>query len=123
MKERKLTCIICPRGCQITVNFDGEGKIKDISGNACKRGASYAEAEITHPVRTVTSTVRCEGGGIVSVKTSRAVPKEKIFEVMEKINAHRAKEGVKIGDIIIENILGLSVDIVATSSDTKCISR
>ena len=116
MKTRKLTCIVCPRGCQLVVTFDESGKISSIEGNACKRGITYAENECTHPVRTVTSTVKCESGRIISFKTAGTVPKEKVFEVMREINTVRAADEAKIGDVIIENVLGLGVDVVATSN-------
>ena len=116
MENRILTCIVCPRGCQLTVKFDESGKIEKIDGNACKRGAVYAEDECTHPMRTVTSTVRCEGGAIISVKTSGTVPKEKIFEVMREINLARAADNVKIGEVVIKNICSLGVDLIATSN-------
>ncbi len=116
MKERKLTCIVCPKGCEITVKFDKEGKIDGIEGNACKRGEVYAESECTAPVRTVTSTVRCLDGGLVSVKTSVPVPKEKIFEVMGEVNSARAENDVKIGDTVIKNVANTGSDIIATSS-------
>ncbi|MBO7304887.1 MAG: DUF1667 domain-containing protein [Clostridia bacterium] len=116
MKTRNLTCIVCPRGCQLVVSFDEAGKISEITGNACKRGVTYAENECTHPVRTVTSTVKCLGGRIFSVKTSGTVPKEKVFEVMGVINSTRADNNAKIGDVVIENVLGLGVDVVATSN-------
>ncbi len=116
MKKRNLICIVCPRGCALEVTFDADGKISNISGNACKRGVAYAENECTHPVRTVTSTVRCEDGSIVSVKTTAPVPKEAMLDVMREINRTRASSDVKIGDVIIKNILGLESDIVATSN-------
>ena len=119
MKERNLTCIVCPRGCQLTVKFDGEGKISEISGNACKRGVTYAENECTHPVRVVTSTVKCSDGGIVAVKTSAPVPKEMVFEVMRKINLVRCSPDVKIGDEIISAVCSLGVSVVATSNKNK----
>ena len=116
MSERLLTCIVCPRGCQLTVGFDADGKIASITGNACKRGITYAENECTHPMRTVTSTVKCENGGIIAVKTSDVVPKESVFCVMKEINTTLAKSGARIGDVIISNVCGLGVDIVATSN-------
>ena len=30
MKERELTCIVCPLGCQMTVTMDDEGKVVSI---------------------------------------------------------------------------------------------
>ena len=73
MTKREMTCIICPMGCPVTVEMRGE-EIASIRGNTCKRGAAYAEAEVRHPERTVTSTMRCENGGILSVKTDRPMP-------------------------------------------------
>ncbi len=116
MENRILTCIVCPRGCQITVKFDTEGKIEKIDGNLCKRGAVYAENECTHPTRTVTSTVKCKSGAIISVKTSDAVPKEKIFDVMREINLVRASDSAKIGEVIIRDVCSLGVDVIATSN-------
>ena len=113
--ERVLTCIVCPRGCRLTVELDG-GKVVSVSGNACKRGVTYAENECTHPVRTVTSTVKCEDGGIVAVKTETTVPKERVFDVMTEINRTRAENNVKIGDVIIDDVCGLGVRVVATSN-------
>ena len=115
MENRTLTCIVCPRGCQLSIEFS-EGKIKSINGNLCKRGAVYAENECTNPKRTVTSTVRCEGGAIISVKTADAVPKEKIFDVMREINRVRASDTAKIGDVIIKDVCSLGVDVIATSN-------
>lgn len=114
--ERNLTCIVCPRGCALTVSFDGDGKISNISGNACKRGVVYAEDECTNPRRTVTSTVRLASGGVVAVKTSGTVPKDSVFAVMAEINRATAPLGTKIGDVIIENVLSTGVDVVATAN-------
>ena len=116
MKERRLTCIVCPKGCELVVQFNDDGAIDNISGYTCPRGKDYAYAECTAPVRTVTTTVRCEDGEVVSVKTSAPVPKEKIFEVMAAINAVNADNSVKIGDVIIADVCGTGADIVATSN-------
>ena len=113
--ERILTCIVCPRGCQLTATIE-DGKVKSVTGNACKRGVTYAENECTNPVRTVTSTVRCEDGSMIAVKTESTVPKRLVFEVMKEINRTRVKNDVEIGDVVIENVCGLGVNVVATSN-------
>lgn len=41
---RVLTCIRCPRGCQVTVELADDGSVEDVSGNSCKRGEAYARA-------------------------------------------------------------------------------
>ncbi len=116
IKERKLTCIVCPKGCELTVEFDEQGTIKNISGYTCPRGKDYAYAECTAPVRTVTTTVRCEDGEVVAVKTAAPVPKGKIFEVMAAVNAVVAPNGIRLGDVVIEDVCGTGVNVVATSN-------
>ena len=115
MNERILTCIVCPRGCALTITLDG-GKIEKIEGNACPRGIDYATAECTAPRRTVTTTVRCKSGRVLPVKTDKTVPKEKMFEVMAEINSAVAEDDAKIGDIIIANVCGTDANVVATAN-------
>ena len=113
MGKINLTCIECPVGCEITVTVtDGN---MEVSGNACPRGKLYATNEVTCPKRVVTSTVRCDNGEVVSVKTSAPVLKSEMFEVMKKINKTVAKLPVKIGDVIIENISS-GVNLIATDN-------
>ena len=115
IKIRELTCIVCPRGCQLKVELEGN-KVVGVSGNICKRGVTYAETECTSPTRTVTTTVRCASGKVVSVKTSAPVPKSKVFDVMKEINRTLAPDGIKIGDVIIKGVAGTDSDVVATSN-------
>lgn len=119
MKERNLTCIVCPRGCALRVTLDDSGKPQDIEGNACKRGKTYAVDECTHPRRTVTTTVRREGGMLLPVKTSGTVPKELVFEIIKEINAYTAPKDASLGDVLIENVLGTGVNVVVTGSVSK----
>ncbi len=100
----------------MTATLTDEGEVSELVGNACPRGRAYAESECTHPVRVVTSTVRCEDGSVISVKTSCAVPKEKMFAVMKEINGTLAKCGTKIGDVIIKGVSDTEADVVATSN-------
>ena len=116
MKTRELTCIVCPRGCGLEVELSDSGEFISVSGNLCPRGKTYAINECTNPMRTVTSTVRCEDGAVVAVKTSDNIPKSRVFDVMKEINRKVAPASVSVGDVIIENVLGLGVDIVATAN-------
>lgn len=113
--KRNLTCIICPVGCSLTADIE-DGRVISITGNSCPRGAKYAETECTNPVRTLTTTVLCENGLPVSVKTNRPIPKNKIFECMKIINSKTIPLPVASGDVIIENIAGCNSDIVATQN-------
>lgn len=112
--ERILTCIVCPRGCTLKVELGDTGEVLNVSGNSCKRGVIYAEAECTHPRRTVTSTVKCADGAVVACKTSDTVPKERVFDVMRAINSIRPDGDIDVGTVLIENILDLGVNLVAT---------
>lgn len=116
MAKRELTCIVCPRGCALVCELDENGGVVGVSGNLCPRGKTYAINECTNPQRVVTSTVRCADGAVVSCKTSTTIPKGMMFDVMKAINTTVAKASVKIGDVIIENVLGTGADVVATSN-------
>ena len=114
--KRELTCIACPLGCALTVNLDGKTVIS-VEGNTCKRGKEYAINECTAPVRTVTTTIKCENGELLSVKTSKPIPKENVFDAMKIINGTVAKLPVNVGDIIIKDLYGSNV--VATMGKKK----
>jgi CxxC motif-containing protein len=117
MEKRELTCIGCPMGCQITVELDN-GEVLSVTGNTCAIGDKYARNEVTHPERTVTSTVVVDGGKAhrVSVKTAGNIPKDKIFECMNAINAVRVNAPVRIGDVVLSDVAGTGVNVVATKN-------
>ncbi len=115
MEKRSLTCIGCPLGCTVTVELDN-GQITAVTGNTCKRGDDYARKEVTRPMRVVTSTVRVTDGDIpvVSVKTERDIPKEKIMNIMRSLTDISVPAPVHIGDVILKNAAQTAVDIIAT---------
>ncbi len=117
MEKRELVCVACPLGCPITVTLDDNGAVIDVKGNTCKRGEAYAHTECTNPTRMLTTTVKVEGGNayVVPVKSANPIPKGMMMECMEVINKASIKAPVNIGDVVIENILGTGVDIVATN--------
>ena len=114
---REFTCIICPNGCEITVEYE-KGKILSVQGNLCKRGAEYVRQEITEPKRTIASSALLLGGELplVSVRLDRPVPKERIFDVMAEIRKLRLQAPVRIGDIAIKDVLGLGSDVIVTKN-------
>jgi CxxC motif-containing protein len=109
--KRELTCIACPLGCSLVVTLEGKS-VLSVEGNTCPRGKEYAINECTAPKRTVTTIVRCENGELISVKTSKPIPKEKVFEAMEIINSTVARLPLTVGDVIISDLFGS--DVVAT---------
>lgn len=124
MAIQELICISCPLGCPLKVETDETGAVLSVSGNTCKRGEAYGKKEVSAPTRTVTSTVRVEapasGEGktvpVVSVRTRTDIPKNKIFACMEEIRRASVQAPVRLGDIIIPNVAGTGVDVIATRS-------
>ena len=112
MMKREITCIVCPRGCRMTADIQGE--TITVTGHTCSRGEKHAMAEILNPVRSLTSIVRVSNRNdtMVSVKSEQPIPKSEMFAIMEKIHAATVEAPVAIGDCVIDNICGTR--IVAT---------
>lgn len=105
-------CIMCPMGCPLTVVKEGD--TITVSGNTCKRGEAYGTQELVAPKRVVTSLVRTLDGGVASVKTAGVIDKDKIFAVLDALKGVEIALPVHIGDVILANVLGTGVDVVAT---------
>ena len=114
MEKRILTCIGCPMGCTLTVELEGS-EVKSGEGNTCKRGDIYARKEVPNPTRIVTTTVRLKNGGVVSVKTKEDIPKEKIMDCVKEIKQLEVDTPVQIGQVILDNVAGTGVPVVATA--------
>lgn len=112
---KKLTCIECPKGCALTVDVEN-CRVRQVSGNECPRGKIYAESEIENPVRILTSTVLTKGLSLkmAPVRTDRPMPKAKLPQAMREIKKIRIKKPLGAGEIIVENFLGLKINLVAT---------
>ncbi len=119
--KRKLICIKCPRGCEIQTSVDGHGVIMEIEGNFCRLGEEYASEEIRDPRRTVTTTVRVKNGKhpLVPVWTSGPIPKDRIFELMDLTRHVELEAPVGKDRIVLENIFGLNIDVLASSAVKK----
>lgn len=117
---KTLTCVACPIGCTLSAQIEA-GEVVSVSGNTCKRGEAYAKTECIAPVRSLTTTVRVNGGAypLVSVKSAAPLPKEKLLDCMTLINQTQIDAPVTMGEIIIPDILGTGVDIIATNRLAK----
>ena len=114
----RLTCVVCPVGCEMTASVE-DGRVVSVTGNACKRGIAYAREECLNPVRTLTTTVRDERGGLVPVKSARPLPKGRLMEFMGIIKAARVVGTARLGDVIIADIGGTGIDIVAAGENLR----
>lgn len=117
MKE--MVCIVCPNGCLL--HIEEEGTALNISGHKCKKGLEFAKTEAMAPMRSVCSTVRTifEETPVLPVKTSRDIPKDLIFSVMDELRNVTVRERIGNGDIVISHICGTDADIIATSNILK----
>lgn len=115
METHNITCIGCPMGCAIEVKTEG-GQILSVTGNTCAKGDVYARKEVTAPTRIVTTSVPVEGGSmpLVSVKTATDIPKNRVFDILRALKGVTVKAPVHIGDVIVPDVLGGGVDIIAT---------
>ncbi|WP_040211472.1 DUF1667 domain-containing protein [Clostridium polynesiense] len=115
MEIKELVCIRCPLGCNLQVTID-DGKATKVTGNSCKRGEEYGIKECANPTRIVTSIIPVENGDVnmLPIKTKGDVPKELIFQCLKELKGIKINAPVKIGDIIVKNIAGTGVDMVAT---------
>ena len=113
--KKEIICTVCPRGCHLQVEGEGE-KILSVEGHSCKRGLEYGSAEFAHPVRILTTTVKLAGvtNDLLPVRSSQPLPKELLLDCMAVIRATEVKAPVSRYDVIIPNICGCGVDIVAT---------
>lgn len=113
--SREFTCIVCPRGCHITVD-----ESQNVTGNFCNRGKEYVLNEISHPSRVLTTTIRVSNlnNVMVSVKTDRPVPKEKLFLLMSFINKLTVQAPCNVGQIVAKNPLGIDTNVVITKKIT-----
>ena len=114
-ETRVMNCIMCPMGCEMTVTVEN-GKVIDVKGNTCPRGAKYANDEVTAPKRMLTTTVRIEGGmlPLLPVVSETVLPKEKVLDCAAFLRGVTVKAPVKTGDVIVKDILGLGVNIIAS---------
>jgi CxxC motif-containing protein len=121
MKKEEMICIVCPIGCHLEIEIDDNDTIMEVTGGQCPRGEVYARKELTNPTRMLTSTVRIVGAMYerLPVITSQDIPKGKMFDVMKEIAKVTVEAPVVNKQIIIENVCGLGVDIIASRSMAK----
>ena len=114
--EKELVCIVCPNSCRLRAQWQQEGGPVTVTGNVCPRGEAFARAELTHPMRSLTTTVRAAGGDlpVLPVRTDGEILKEQVFAAMAALGKVTARPPLRCGDMVCENLLGLGVNVVAT---------
>jgi len=117
-QHTRMTCIVCPVGCQLSVAASSKDGNHQVTGNQCPRGEQYAIEEITHPTRMLTTTVKLNHGNVtrLPVKTARPVPKSLLHECMHQLNQLEVEAPVKQGQVLMTNLLNTGIDVIATRS-------
>jgi len=106
---------VCPTGCAITATPDQSGNV-NFEGYTCKRGLEYAQQEYFEPKRILTTTMRVENGRLplVPVRSNKPIPKDRLNDAIKEVAQKIIEAPVKMGDILINNLLGLDAHIIAS---------
>ena len=115
--KRVFTCIVCPNGCEVEAEYEGT-KVLSVTGNLCPKGKTYVTQELTDPRRTIASSVRVLGGELplASVRLTAAIPKDMIFRAMQEIEKITLQAPVRIGDVVLSNLLGQDCNVIVTKN-------
>ena len=113
--SRKMTCIVCPTGCQLEVSTGADGAVR-ITGSHCRRGEEYGKNEILNPIRVLTTTVRIKGGSLplLPVRSATAIPKELLDKAMAVLANVEIQAPVHTGDVVVADLLGTDIDVIAS---------
>jgi CxxC motif-containing protein len=116
MVEENIVCIGCPLGCRTTLRIDRHGDVVKITGYQCKEGRQYVLEEHRHPVRILTTTVLTEKSTrpLLPVRTNRPILKSKLTEAAFTLVPLRAKPPIKVGQVVLTNLLNTGADVIAT---------
>ncbi|OGD28435.1 MAG: hypothetical protein A2V57_06480 [Candidatus Aminicenantes bacterium RBG_19FT_COMBO_65_30] len=111
----RLTCVLCPVGCELEVRRDATGEL-EIHGNQCDKGVPFAIEEVLHPKRNLATSVPVRGtpAKMASVRLSGPVPREFVFPILAEIAKLRPEAPVRRGQVLIADVLGTGVDVIAT---------
>jgi CxxC motif-containing protein len=119
MSEEDLShylCIGCPLGCRLDVETSEAGEVTDVRNWGCKTGQAYGRQEHTDPRRHIATSVRITGSrwGRVPVKTSGTIPKHMVKDVARAVQVIEVEAPIKIGTIVLADVLGTGIDVVTT---------
>lgn len=120
--KQSLLCITCPLGCRLEAERLENGDIA-VFGNRCARGEAFAKTELTNPVRSLTTTVKTSFPGVpvVPVRTAGEIPKDKLKDAMQQLNALTLTEPLGCGDTLLESLSGCDCRVIVTSDILKTL--
>ncbi len=110
-------CIGCPLGCRLEVDEEpASHAVVEVRGFSCRRGKEYAIQEHTAPQRVVTTTVAIDHArwARLPVRSHRPAPKQMVAPICQALRNVRVSAPVRMGEVIVTNVAGSGVDIIAT---------
>lgn len=117
----RFNCTTCPSECLLTVEVerDADGAVAEVHsviGNSCPRGDTFARQELTCPMRVLTTTIAVSGGDetLLPVRTAEAIPLELHAQAMDLIRGLVVNAPIRMGDVVLENLLGTSINLIAS---------
>lgn len=112
----RIICIGCPLGCEVSLTLGDKEKVCRIQGNSCKEGKDYALEEYRNPARVLTTALRTKDSNrpLLPVKTTKAVLKTHLAQCMSALSKVKVAPPIKIGEVIIANLIGTGADVIAT---------
>ncbi|MHA1720488.1 MAG: DUF1667 domain-containing protein [Promethearchaeota archaeon] len=119
--EKDIVCVICPNSCRLKVTQDIETKEINVEGNLCPRGKKYGISEFSNPVRMLITTMRIENGKlpVIPVRSVEAIPKHLLLDAIKIVNDTYCTAPIKMGDVLIENILNTKIPVIASRDMEK----
>lgn len=121
-EHQKLICVMCPKGCTLEVDREGNTVLSVTGG--CKRGHEYAHQELVDPRRKVASSVRITGAihPLLPVYTSAAFPKAMIPKLLQLLRTVSVDAPVSTNQVVITNALDTGIDVLASREMRKVAS-
>ena len=117
----QFNCTTCPSECLLTVEVerDADGavvEVRSVAGNSCPRGNRFAHQELTCPMRVLTTTVAVSGSDevLLPVRTAEAIPLELHAQAMALIRSLVVNAPIRMGDVVLPNLLKTGIDLVAS---------
>lgn len=117
---RHFHCTTCPSECALTIETRiDENEVEhvlSVQGNRCARGRQFAEQEVIRPMRILATTIVVRGGDekLLPVRTARPIPRDLHLHAMRDIRHASVTAPVHMGDVVMSDLLGTGVDLVAS---------
>lgn len=122
----QFNCTTCPSECLLTVEVERNAngavvEVRSVTGNSCPRGDKFAHQELTCPMRVLTTTVAVSGGdeALLPVRTAEAISLALHAQAMDLIRGLIVEAPIRMGDIILPNLLDTGTDLIASMDVTK----